>query len=48
MSEREEVRVRLMETNCDELISLADRVEKQAATETEPEPLIELGATWQP
>jgi hypothetical protein len=31
-----------METNCDELISLADRVDKQTATETEPEPLIEL------
>ncbi len=36
------MRVRLMETNCDQLISLADRVEKQAAVETEP-PLIELG-----
>ncbi len=27
----------------DELVSLADRVEKQAITETEPKPLIELG-----
>ncbi len=41
--EGEELRVRLMETNCDELISLADRVEKQAAVETEPGLLIELG-----
>jgi hypothetical protein len=41
--EGEEVRVRLMETNCDELADLADRVEKQAIVETEPEPLIELG-----
>ncbi len=41
--EGEEVRVRLMETSCKELISLGDRVEKQAAAETEPEPLIELG-----
>jgi hypothetical protein len=32
-----------METNCDELADLADRVEKQAINETEPEPLIELG-----
>jgi hypothetical protein len=38
-----EVRVRLMETNCDELADLADRVEKQAIIEMEPEPLIELG-----
>ncbi len=41
--EGKEVRVRLMETNRDELINLADRVEKQAADETEPGPLIELG-----
>jgi hypothetical protein len=41
--EGEEVRIRLTETNCKELVSLADRVEKQAITETEPEPLIELG-----
>jgi hypothetical protein len=41
--EGEEVRVWLMETNCDELISLADKVEKQAVVETEQGPLIELG-----
>jgi hypothetical protein len=41
--EGEEVRVRLMETNRDELIDLADKVERQAADETEPSPLIELG-----
>ncbi len=37
-----EAKVRLMESQCEELESLADQVEKQAATETEPEPLIEL------
>jgi hypothetical protein len=31
-----------MESHCEELESLADQVEKQALTETEPEPLIEL------
>jgi hypothetical protein len=31
-----------MESQCEELESLADQVEKQAVTETEPEPLIEL------
>jgi hypothetical protein len=31
-----------MESHCEELESLADQVEKQAASETEPEPLIEL------
>jgi hypothetical protein len=41
--ESEEVRVRLMETNRDKLVSLADKVEKQAAEDTEPRPLIELG-----
>ncbi len=37
-----EAKIRLMESRCEELESLADQVEKQAATETEPEPLIEL------
>ncbi len=37
-----ETRVQLMESQCKELESLADQVEKQAVTETEPEPLIEL------
>ncbi len=37
-----ETRVRLMESQCEELESLADQMEKQAATETEPEPLVEL------
>ncbi len=36
-------RVRLMESHCEELEDLADKVEKQAESETEPEPLIELG-----
>jgi hypothetical protein len=36
-------RVRLIESHCEELESLADQVEKQAVSETEPEPLIELG-----
>jgi hypothetical protein len=31
-----------MECHCEELESLADKVEKQAVNETEPEPLIEL------
>jgi hypothetical protein len=42
-TEGEEVKIWLMETNCDELANLADKVEKQAIAETEPEPLIELG-----
>ncbi len=37
-----EAKVWLMESQCEELESLADQVEKQAATETETEPLIEL------
>jgi hypothetical protein len=37
-----ETRVCLMESHCEELESLADQVKKQAVTETEPEPLIEL------
>ncbi len=37
-----ETRIRLMESHCEELQDLADKVEKQAASETEPEPLIEL------
>ncbi len=37
-----ETKVQLMESQCEELESLADQVEKQAVTETEPEPLIEL------
>jgi hypothetical protein len=41
--ERAETRVRLMESHCEELESLADQVEKQAVSQTEPEPLIELG-----
>ncbi len=32
-----------METNQDKLIDLADKVGRQAADETEPGPLIELG-----
>jgi MoaA/NifB/PqqE/SkfB family radical SAM enzyme len=35
-----ETRVRLMESHCEELEDLADKVEKQAVSETEPEPLI--------
>ncbi len=31
-----------MESHCKELESLADQMEKQAAAETEPEPLVEL------
>jgi hypothetical protein len=31
-----------MESHCEELEGLADQVEKQAVSETEPEPLIEL------
>jgi hypothetical protein len=31
-----------MESHCEELENLADQVEKQAVSETEPEPLIEL------
>ncbi len=38
-----ETRIRLMESHCEELDDLADKVEKQAVSETEPEPLIELG-----
>jgi hypothetical protein len=37
-----ETRVRLMESRCEELESMADQVEKQAVTETEPELLVEL------
>ncbi len=37
-----EAKVRLMESQCEELESLANQVEKQAATETKTEPLIEL------
>jgi hypothetical protein len=37
-----EVKVRLMESQCEELQSLAYQVEKQATTKTETEPLIEL------
>jgi hypothetical protein len=40
--EAAEAKVRLMESECEELASLADQVEKQTATETELEPLIEL------
>ncbi len=40
--EAAEAKVRLMESQCEELESLADQVEKQTVTETEPEPLIEL------
>jgi uncharacterized protein YicC (UPF0701 family) len=36
-----ETRVRLMESHCEELEDLTDKVEKQAVSETEPEPLIE-------
>ncbi len=36
-------RVRLMESHCEELEDLADKVKKQAVRETEPEPMIELG-----
>ncbi len=44
-AEREgaETRIRLMESNCEELEDLADKVEKQPVSETEREPLIELG-----
>jgi hypothetical protein len=31
-----------MESNCDKLVDLADKVEQQAVSETEPEPLTEL------
>ncbi len=37
-----EAKVRLMESHCEELASLANQLEKQAAVETESEPLIEL------
>jgi hypothetical protein len=40
--EAAESRVRIMESECEELAGLADQAEKQATTETEPEPLIEL------
>ncbi len=45
VEEREgaEIRVRLMESHCDELVDLTDKVEKQAVSKTDPEPLIELG-----
>jgi hypothetical protein len=38
-----ETRVWLMESHCDELVDLTDKVEKQAVSKTDPEPLIELG-----
>ncbi len=38
-----EPRIRLMESHCEELDDLANKVEKQAVSETELEPLIELG-----
>jgi hypothetical protein len=37
-----ETKIRLMESHCEELESLADQVEKQAVSETESELLIEL------
>ncbi len=37
-----EARVRLIDSQYKELESLADQMEKQAATEMEPEPLVEL------
>jgi hypothetical protein len=37
-----EAKVRIMEDQCEELASLAEQAEKQAASETEPEPLTEL------
>jgi hypothetical protein len=37
-----EAKVRIMESECEELVSLADQAEKQAASEAEPEPLVEL------
>ncbi len=40
--EEAEAKVRIMESQCEELASLAEQAEKQAASETEPEPLIEL------
>ncbi len=40
--EGSEAKVWLMESQCEELESLADQVEKQAATKTETEPVIEL------
>jgi hypothetical protein len=40
--EAAEAKVRIMESECEELASLAEQAEKQAATEVEPEPLIEL------
>ncbi len=42
VEEREgaETRIRLMESHCGELEDLADKVEKQAVSETEPEPLM--------
>jgi MoaA/NifB/PqqE/SkfB family radical SAM enzyme len=38
-----EMKVRLMEIHCKELEGLADQVEKQAVSDVEPKPLIELG-----
>jgi hypothetical protein len=40
--EAAEAKVQLMESECEELASLADQAEKQATLEMEPEPLIEL------
>jgi hypothetical protein len=40
--EAAEAKVRLIESQCEELASLAEQAEKQAASEMEPEPLIEL------
>jgi hypothetical protein len=40
--EAAEAKVRIMEYQCEELVNLAEQAEKQAASETEPEPLIEL------
>jgi hypothetical protein len=40
--EAAEAKVRIMKSECEELESLAEQAEKQAATKVEPEPLIEL------
>jgi hypothetical protein len=40
--EAAEVKVRIMEDQCEELVNLAEQAEKQAGSETEPEQLIEL------
>jgi hypothetical protein len=41
--ERAETRVWLMESHCEELEDLTEKVEKQVVSETDPEPLIEPG-----